>query len=66
MLGSLGLPELIIILVIVMLVFGVGRVGEIGKELGKGIREFKKASTGDFDETESQPAKAAAPVAAHR
>ncbi len=34
--------ELIIILLIVVLVFGVGRIGKIGKELGTGIREFRK------------------------
>jgi sec-independent protein translocase protein TatA len=34
--------ELLIILVIVLLVFGVGRIGKLGGELGKGIREFRK------------------------
>jgi sec-independent protein translocase protein TatA len=42
MFGSLGTPELIIILVIVLLIFGVGRVSRIGGELGQGIREFRK------------------------
>ena len=46
---QLGIPELVIILVIVMLVFGVGRLGDIGGAVGKGIREFKKASTGELD-----------------
>lgn len=39
---NLGTTELIIILVIVLLVFGVGRVSKIGAELGQGIREFRK------------------------
>jgi sec-independent protein translocase protein TatA len=40
--GGLGTPELLIILVIVLLIFGVGRVSRIGSELGQGIREFRK------------------------
>ena len=40
---SLGLPEILIIAVIVILLFGVGRIGKIGGELGKGIREFRSA-----------------------
>jgi sec-independent protein translocase protein TatA len=41
-----GMPELIIILVIVLVVFGAGRLPEIGGALGKSIRNFKKASDG--------------------
>ena len=44
---GLGWTELIIILVIIMIVFGVGKLPEVGAGLGKGIREFKKASKGD-------------------
>ena len=36
-----GVPELLIILVIIVLLFGVGRIGKIAGELGKGIRSFK-------------------------
>ena len=57
---SLGVPELLIIMVIVVLVFGVGRIGEIGGAVGKGIREFKKASTTDNDEPEQDNIKKAA------
>ncbi|MCL5958731.1 MAG: twin-arginine translocase TatA/TatE family subunit [Chloroflexi bacterium] len=42
---GLGAPELIIILVIVIVIFGVGRLPEIGGALGKSIREFRQAST---------------------
>ena len=43
---NFGAPELILILVIVIIVFGVGRIGEIGGAVGKGIREFRKATSG--------------------
>jgi sec-independent protein translocase protein TatA len=53
----LGGPELIIILVIVLLIFGVGRVGKIGGELGKGIKEFRRGLQGDENKApESQDA----------
>ena len=39
---TFGGPELLIILIIVILLFGVNRIGRIGKELGQGIREFRK------------------------
>jgi sec-independent protein translocase protein TatA len=44
--------ELIIILVIVLLVFGVGRISKIGKELGSGIRAFREGIKGDEAENE--------------
>lgn len=47
---SIGPTELIIILVIVLLLFGVGRITKIGKEMGTGIREFRKGLQGDEKE----------------
>jgi sec-independent protein translocase protein TatA len=44
---SLGAPELLIILVIVIVLFGVGRIGKIGSDLGTGIREFRKGLQSD-------------------
>jgi sec-independent protein translocase protein TatA len=41
---TLGVPELIIILVIVLIVFGAGKLADIGGALGKGIKEFRKAT----------------------
>ena len=43
MFGQLGMPELLIILVIVVLIFGVNKIPQLGKGLGEGIRNFKSA-----------------------
>ncbi|HEY5973466.1 MAG TPA: twin-arginine translocase TatA/TatE family subunit [Geobacteraceae bacterium] len=51
-----GMPELIIILVIVLVVFGAGKLPEIGGAFGKSIRNFKRASEGK-DEIEIKPKK---------
>ncbi len=47
---KLGVPELIIILVIVVLLFGVGKIGKIGGEIGGAIRSFRKGLKGDDKE----------------
>ncbi len=47
--GPIGVPELSIILVIIVIIFGVGKLPEIGGALGKGIREFKTESSTDDD-----------------
>jgi len=44
---QLGVPELLIILVIIVVIFGVGRLPEIGGAIGKSIREFKTQMTDD-------------------
>jgi sec-independent protein translocase protein TatA len=49
--GSLGLPELIIILIIIILIFGANRLPEIGRGIGKGIRNFKDATRDGSNET---------------
>ena len=49
-----GLPEMIIILVIVLVVFGAGKLPEIGGAMGKSIRNFKRASEGK-DEIDLKP-----------
>jgi sec-independent protein translocase protein TatA len=54
-LRGVGLPELLIVLAIVILLFGVGRIGKIAGELGKGIRSFKDGlSSGKNDEKEAE------------
>jgi sec-independent protein translocase protein TatA len=53
---SLGAPELLIILVIVIVLFGVGRIGKIGSDLGTGIREFRKGLQSDEpNDTKTDP-----------
>ena len=42
--GNLGIPELIIILIIIIMIFGANRLPEIGRGIGKGIRNFKDAT----------------------
>ena len=56
--GPLGLPELVIIVVVILLIFGARRLPEIGTSMGKGIRTFKTALMGEDEkeEAEKQPA----------
>ena len=56
MFGTLGLPELLIILAIVILIFGVNKLPRLGKGLGEGIRNFKdsvKTGGDEADDTDS-------------
>ncbi len=46
----LGTTELVIVLVIIILLFGVGRIGKIAGELGKGVRDFQAGIKGDVEE----------------
>jgi sec-independent protein translocase protein TatA len=43
MFGPLGLPELLVIMVILLILFGYKRIGQLGKGLGEGIRNFKES-----------------------
>ena len=50
MLGRIGIPELLIILTIILVLFGASRLPEIGRGIGKGIRNFKDATKDDKDD----------------
>ena len=55
--GNIGLPEIAIVLVIALLVFGPKRLPELGRSLGHGIREFKGSISGDHshDDDDDKP-----------
>lgn len=57
LLWSLGGPEIIIILFVVLLLFGGRKIPELMKGLGKGIKEFKSASNGDDETTGDEQKK---------
>ena len=57
-LPHLGMPELIIIFVVILMLFGVGKLPQVGGAIGKGLRAFKKGQQGE--ELEEQPEKEAA------
>jgi len=58
--GTLGWPEIIIILIIALLLFGAKRLPEIGKSLGKAMKEFKKSFreiSEDIEDIDEEPSK---------
>lgn len=64
MLGGLGAPELIVIALIALLLFGAGRIADIGKGLGQGIKNFKQGLKEAGEEDDADDAKEAAKAAA--
>jgi sec-independent protein translocase protein TatA len=56
-LRDFGLPELLIVLVIIVILFGPGRIGKVAGELGKGIRSFKDGLSAKKDEDDTQEEK---------
>lgn len=51
LIGTLGLPEMLIILAIVFLIFGANKLPQLGSGLGEGIKNFKKSIKGAGDDT---------------
>ena len=56
--GPLGIPEILIILLVIMLIFGARRLPEIGTSLGRSIRTFKSAVTGEDEKSKDDNQKA--------
>lgn len=52
---QLGAPELLIVLLIVIVLFGVGRIGRIGADLGTAVREFRKGLQSDEEKKPDDP-----------
>jgi sec-independent protein translocase protein TatA len=60
---NVGPLELIVVLIIALIVLGPKRLPEVGRSVGKGMREFKEAISGEHDEDEQQPEKLNTPQA---
>ena len=55
MFGSLGVPELLLILLIVIIIFGAGKLPQLGRGVGEGIRNFRNSLKGDNASKEEPP-----------
>jgi sec-independent protein translocase protein TatA len=60
--GWIGFPELVVLLLVLLLIFGPKRLPEMGRSLGKGMREFKDSVTGNNNEPDEQHTLPAAPA----
>jgi sec-independent protein translocase protein TatA len=54
MLGNIGLPEILIILLVIILLFGAKKIPELAKGLGQGLKEFKKAAKEENNDSGKQ------------
>lgn len=55
MFTRIGLPEVLVLLVVVLLVFGPGRIGKIAGELGQGIKNFRDGLGGKKEDEDQEP-----------
>ena len=61
MLGQIGVPELLVILVIALLIFGPSKLPSLGKSIGEGITSFKKGLNGQTGNEDNEDAKTESP-----
>jgi len=54
MFKTIGWPELIVFLVLILLIFGVGRISKVAGEIGEGIRAFKEGLSGEKDKSKDE------------
>jgi sec-independent protein translocase protein TatA len=54
---NFSMPELVMVLVVALMVFGPGKLPEVGKALGRGLQEFKRATTVNLDEVKEESIK---------
>jgi sec-independent protein translocase protein TatA len=56
----IGPLEVVVILAVILIIFGVGKLPQVGGAIGQGLREFRKAQLGEEEKEEAQPKKRAA------
>ena len=56
--GRIGWPEILIVLVVVVLLFGVGRISKVSEEIGKSIKSFRKGLSGEDEKKDETPEEA--------
>jgi len=54
MIGGVGLTELLIVLLIILIIFGAGKLPKVAKSIGEGIKEFRKAQSDEKGENEKK------------
>jgi sec-independent protein translocase protein TatA len=55
--GNIGFPEILVVLIIALIIFGPKRLPELGRSVGKGIREFRASISGNDDDDDEPPPK---------